>query len=1168
MPELSASGDIFRLDAQAGFDEGIVRGEVGAGARLNFQSQFELCHGIRGALSATAIVDAQVQLAGMLLLAGYAEGEALAAAGLSIDSGVQLDLFDSFGFSAEASAFAELAVAGRAIIGLTFEDIARAARPLLSDLSYDLFIYFLNEVDAVAGVWGKAAFAAMAKARFTLKGSLADDHNAGFVCEAGAEAGAAAGAGYEFYAALRLRNPKRFFLNASERVTRELTTAARRLLPAELASLIEALELLLPTALNSAYELGQLLPLNTLLPPEQAIMPFISNFSAQLQRYSLDKFAEAGTRLLEIYLKLILKDAIAQLTPAARNAARDLIATVKQQLQQPVPIAPLEALGKLLDVLMLVAPSYASDWRRPLTITWLAVAVAEALRTAVGQEQASASAGLIGLGSIATDAVAVPLPLPPIIVRQELNAFFDPDPPRVEVRHAVGYLAASGASLAYTYVPGMQEMLAPLLSLLDLRAEDLIEAAVSGVFGGNIVATTLYQHLRTFAKNGIDAQIQQRLLPELRRRAGGGSDAVIWINEVAEPSLGLLSNFVFARLDTLVAGSIHASDVSPFAASFRSALSAVMGELFVRNAVVAADIIREHALDGLENSLRDLAAVVRARPNHPAVMGARQIATSLLPPGVPLPTTYPLLVARLAGDLFAAAAAGVGADVYTPARRTRLRELQRHLLLSLDGAVDYKSGSEIEAFFRQVAECAFLPDPDASMELAKLQVMILAEQAGRMLPLIEEALARFFLDFSRTAVDDLNLAASEFLKGIQKLAEDTWNTVQDLAAQLVSIGRELEETAQNLSNELERTSDVLSSLRRRTEVLAAVLLYGIEQAERLARAAPGFDLLPVPARQIAIDTAVGAFRTAFGLVKPALNAALASLGDIAGDIPAMIDVATDLDNAVEQLATQIRNKVEIEVNRQLRTFGVVLPRELGAADIAHLARDIISDLPLVHDALRACLAAKKAKKNAQVRNRDTAMDKARAESRYKQAILNRDNEIGGALAVRILAPARIVPPPRFNWLYHGPLRVRLVIEGARRGFVDSGPKRRIWLAMNGKPIYPPPDSWSFENNTLHLNTPVPASALRRGMNLLECSVVDGQGNMVRASVGFAWQSGVPAPSPEVSSASVLAPSTLSATTAQSESLVLVNRTSAAVNLAGWSVSDEERNRFVFPSIST
>ena len=277
MPELSTSGEIFRLDGVAGFDEGLVRGQVGAGARLSFRGQLDLCHGIRGALSAEAIADAQLRLAGLFLLAGEGEGEALAAAGLVVDSGVQLDLFDCFGFSAEAAVFAEAAVAGRVAVGLTIEDLARAARALLSGLSYDLLILFLNEVDLVAGVWGKAAVAAMAKARLNLKGSLSDDRNAGFVCEAGVEVGWGAGGGHDIYLALRLRNPKRFYLNAVERISRELTKASRRVLPDAFIPFIEGLELLLPLTMNAAYELGQVLPLGSLLPGETAIAPFLAN---------------------------------------------------------------------------------------------------------------------------------------------------------------------------------------------------------------------------------------------------------------------------------------------------------------------------------------------------------------------------------------------------------------------------------------------------------------------------------------------------------------------------------------------------------------------------------------------------------------------------------------------------------------------------------------------------------------------------------------------------------------------------------------------------------------------------------------------------------------------------------------------------------------------------
>ena len=58
MPEANLTGEVFTADASAGFDEGIVRGDVGAEARLSFATRFELCHGLSAEASAEAAVGA------------------------------------------------------------------------------------------------------------------------------------------------------------------------------------------------------------------------------------------------------------------------------------------------------------------------------------------------------------------------------------------------------------------------------------------------------------------------------------------------------------------------------------------------------------------------------------------------------------------------------------------------------------------------------------------------------------------------------------------------------------------------------------------------------------------------------------------------------------------------------------------------------------------------------------------------------------------------------------------------------------------------------------------------------------------------------------------------------------------------------------------------------
>src|SRR3954463_12188149 len=88
MPEANLTGEVFTADASAGFDEGIVRGDVGSDARLSFATRFELCHGLSVEASAEAAVQALAELDLLWLITGRAEGQASAAAGVELDAQV------------------------------------------------------------------------------------------------------------------------------------------------------------------------------------------------------------------------------------------------------------------------------------------------------------------------------------------------------------------------------------------------------------------------------------------------------------------------------------------------------------------------------------------------------------------------------------------------------------------------------------------------------------------------------------------------------------------------------------------------------------------------------------------------------------------------------------------------------------------------------------------------------------------------------------------------------------------------------------------------------------------------------------------------------------------------------------------------------------------------
>ena len=241
MNGIESNNEIFTLDASKNFHEGVVRGKVGFDARASYELEF--CHGVdlEASLEAEVFAELEARLGFLGLVYSQAEGSAFAGLGVGLEARVNMDLFDKYGFSTELAAYAEAAVAARLAVGLSLETLVELIRAddKISDLTRDIMYAFLREVTIEAGVWGKAAVAAMGKAHFNIEGSLRDDDNAGFIIELGSEVGVAAGAGFELFTFVGFDNPKRFFLTAGERLLLELIRESRKKLPSESRSDLE-----------------------------------------------------------------------------------------------------------------------------------------------------------------------------------------------------------------------------------------------------------------------------------------------------------------------------------------------------------------------------------------------------------------------------------------------------------------------------------------------------------------------------------------------------------------------------------------------------------------------------------------------------------------------------------------------------------------------------------------------------------------------------------------------------------------------------------------------------------------------------------------------------------------------------------------------------------------
>ncbi len=1188
MPDLSAAGELFTLDAAAGFDGGVVRGKVGAGARMGFDARFALCHGLDAALSAQALAEVDAALRLLWVIGGRGQGQAVAAAGVQLEARLTVDLFDQFGLSAEAAAFAEASVAGRLAIQLDVQEVAAAAATLVSGLSYELVIAALNELAIEAGVWGKASFAAMAKAHLNLRGSLRDDTNAGFIVEMGTELGLGAGAGYEFFAGLRFANPKRFFLTASELVAQALAVEAERRLPSHLRPAAAWLRLALPVALNAAYTLGQTLATEALSGQAQLPQRFVDTFVAQLQRFVLDGIAQAAPA----WLAGVLDEATAALHCGALDAAqRDaLITTVEAALAQLrtdaavqarlTPQAVVALAEALAPLLLELQPDDAGAWRQPLTLGWSALVAVQALRQGLETLGAHASAGAIGLSTAASSASVVFLPQPPAILQPELERFFGALPPQFELRHAIDYIAGSGvAPLLAELLPDLAPLLGALSRELGITPGAVVEAALQGAAGGSLADSALYLALREVMRQAIDGHICGDLLPALRATLGPQDDARIWIDEVAEPSLKMTSEFVFGELDRLVGIGPAVLDSAAFGNTLRTGFSVLAGKLVVRQAVVLGDILIQHVLSNVHGGLLALQAQVRADAQGATTAAAVTLAAGLLPTRTPVPPGITEATRQLLGELLGAAADACGPGVWTDLRRSQLRELLQRLLLSVDGAARPVQGRSRAELLAQIFECAYVPDPGSLMALHQLQMDVLADQAERMLPRVCTALGEFFLRLTLELYDELDRAAREFIELVAALAQAAWDELQRLRALLQQRLVEWQAASRALAQRVQEAADILRQPARRNEVLDRLKLDGMQTAEALARAVPGFNQLPAWAQRDAVALAVGLFATAFEIVRPALNEGLKALGKVGDDLADLIDAAATLPDLLAALADAAAQRVRAGVNDALAGFGVALPPELSVGDVVRGTERMLDALQPLRAALEQALQAQVDEREAQALER-LARDRRDAQAqRLSQEQARQRELLGDHIDVRIVSPVALTDVParggRAPWAYGARVPLRIHIDGARPSFVQPDAPRRVLLALNGQPLLPSPGAWVFAADVgqMQLDLEVELSAadngLRAGVNVLECSVAHGVQTVARRQVLFAVDPAATLRAQVVVDADLSLFDTLGDDHEHTpqEQLTLRNIGTATAALQGWTVADRVGHRYAFGAVT-
>ena len=1179
------SGDIFTLGGEGEYDgkwQGVdvLRANAGVDVRVTLTAEANFCHGVSIALGAGASAQAQAALSIFLSLG--VEGQAFARAKANLSVSLAPDLFDRFGLVADVGAIAEAAVAGKLKIGLNISQIKQLSEVLLGEnsdfipnqVALDIFGYFLDELEINAGVWGRVAFSAMAQGHLEVYGSLADPQTSGFVIEFGGSIGLEAGTGWDGFAVAKLRDVHRFYARTADRITQEVVSAAFENLEPEYQPIIQLIDLCLPAVLQIALVAGQSTATNLMANSDNVVRPTIRAILEQMRRFILRKFTEVAERmmveLVDDMTELLLEE---RLDEAQRDEVKGKVESLVDQLRE-VETWDLDLVivlsADLTDIATIIFNDDEEYWKQPLTVAWCGLAALHALDETQSAFTGSGSASFLGFGvSLDLSEDDFDLPAAPEAVLDEFESFLGARPITLRLSDAIDYIVDSSVGPHIdSYLPELGTMMEFIEDTFELTAGDFVSAFLLGSVGGNLSSTELYEKLRDFLRRSIDDEIDARLIPALKSSLGDGDAALLYINEVVEPSLLGCTNFVFHQIDDIVDGNLSAAAFD----SFRLGLSTLVYKVAARNVIVLGNILHEHVLDGLEIQLAELRSEVEADPNHimasTAVPLARTLTVSLVSEQTIQRATH-----RLVTQMIAAGQAMFGSNVWNNTRREAMRRLMLEALVGDDSGVDYRANSDlIRQAFAVLADCNHKPNEQALTQLGALLGDVVLEQLSTILDIVAPALMEFFLAITSEAVLEMDRIAREFIDEIAELADKALRQLRIWTDEANRLKEQLETLTLQAANQLSQIETHLENPATRQVVIGNIYVHGLNQVvQGVASATLGWNSLNDNTKAVALAVPIAAYDTAFSLARPFIDRALNTIGNFAGDLEDSLVAATNVDDVVSTVIDTFLMFLKDEVNQQISQFGLVLPDSISAQDMAEVAKaTLITDE--VGNWLRAAWISISNRNNTNLLKLDAEREAAEARVRHNTEIARRNNLLGDQIGIHFHSPASLSGPSHENFVYGPLLPIKVDIDGARNSFAEPGTAQRIYFALNGMDLSFHLNGWRETSSGIQLAAQIDfnSSPLKAGFNVLECSVSDGIKDVIRETVSFIVDPTAPVINqikviPQESTFDV--PEVNDHVYTSKECVAFINSGNTLIQLDNWTLQDKAGHAYTFPKLA-
>ncbi|MBD1389111.1 lamin tail domain-containing protein [Neiella sp. HB171785] len=1081
---------IVQADVLSGGRYGIVSGRLTGRVRAGVDVTAAVCHGIQLGIDAQAMANANATL-NLLIVGGRAQGQLEAEAGVKAVARLEPNPFQTLGLSLEGGAYAYAAAAGSLAVYFTAEHVSRFANEQLTPLAADLLLIFAEELRVEVGVFGKVAASAAADGYLN---AILDINNisAGFEISCGFNFGLGAGGGADAYADAGFNDLRRAVSRSSYRVSQALVEQIRTLNHPSAAYLAYAFDFCFPLLTMTAYDIGNKAHERKALLQPQHIAPIITNnLIESLQRSALQGLIDSAIDWLKnevtrLYYRLSGVDLVEADLADIESNIDDLLqalAAGEQSLHQINTV--IVAFSNIIDRL---DGELLTPFKRPLTLFWCASVLSMRASKLLDGFYAELSGHSTAVGEVDMGLSGSQLPDAPDFVPAEIeqtlsstgSAPLAQSLNSVDVSLAVDYLVAIGvAPLLQRHAPQFELFRLQLEQTFHLSAGDVLEDLIRSISSPQTRFEQLnsYQSFRQLVQQQLlEELIIGELLPSLKQHLAQHQldELILYLDEVVEPSLTLVNDFLFSKLDELLITSDGAKPSSirlQLANDITAGSGVVIYRILARNMVYFDRIFSDFFIDEGYASLNQLTQLV-SDDEQPFFLHCQNVLQQNLP-GRPDLSRHSAAVRELLLAITSTLAMQLGPSVMTTARRAELYELKRDVLLSMAGQIDNNSPLVVDQLIADIQNCLHLPNLPKAQRLTELLVEIQLDAVRIAAQHLAPALAEFYLALTLDALQQTRRSLNSFIQQLATIANQLIERIAQLTDRLrTTIERELNQLTNLIRLQTTRIQLQIASNWAQNLRLAIRL-----EAEQIV-----LDNIDDEAAQAA---ALAAFYVGDWLIiGPILDAVVDYIQ------PLLVNIIDRLDN----FASAAGDSAQALLDWQAQVEAQVLALLSGIVTLsAERARDIVMDYVFpetLMDDIQTYLTQLRQLRRLQQEQALAQAELSLIEAQQQQAVSDLNaHQFDDQFNVEIVQPAST-----FERVYPASLTVVIRVSGSNWLQLTVAESSRIQLRLNGQPLPVDAQDWQFVSATNQYQLSWQSAdghEFVQGMNVLEVSWITG-----------------------------------------------------------------------------